>query len=144
MKLDSIQKFTGLSEKQHDNHLRFLSSLNALFNSQSERPDGIDESVVYVRNPEIKGPMSGFGYSWLSEHLDAEIEESLKLPDYTGLWGSGGDYAYEALNLVDGKRSVQEIRNWLTAELGPVDIGMVSEYLDALSQTGLLQVREQN
>jgi hypothetical protein len=44
------------------------------------------------------------------------------------------------LNLVDGKRTVSEIRDWLTAELGPVPTEYVSEYLSALEEIGVIQV----
>ena len=55
-------------------------------------------------------------------------------------WG-GGDYAYEALNLVDGRRSAQEIRDALTAIYGPVPLAAVVEYLRALESVGVLAGR---
>ena len=48
-------------------------------------------------------------------------------------------YGYEALNLVDGHRSVGEIRNELTATLGPVPQDEVAEYLDILARLGVLE-----
>ncbi|MGB5346657.1 MAG: hypothetical protein WBN23_10880, partial [Woeseia sp.] len=66
----------------------------------------------------------------------------LQLPRYSSAEGSGGEYAYEALNLVDGQRTVGEIRKWLTAELGPVPVGIVREYLDALAAIGVITARE--
>jgi len=56
-----------------------------------------------------------------------------------GTHGNGGEYAYEALNLVDGRRTVSAIRNWLTAELGPVPLACVSEYLAALESIGVVR-----
>ena len=83
--------------------------------------------------------MSAFGYSFAKDKL-GEKYDSLRLPQYTGSHGSSGEYLYEALNLVDGKRSVSEIRNWLTAEFGPVPLHYVNEYLDALRSIHVLRV----
>lgn len=59
---------------------------------------------------------------------------------YSSDWGhSGGEYVYEALNLVNDIRSVSDIRNWLTAELGPVPVAYVEAYLDALASIDVIQ-----
>jgi hypothetical protein len=55
------------------------------------------------------------------------------------LWGSSGQYVYEALNFVDGNRTVSDIRDWLTAELGPVPLEYVEEYLAALESIGVIR-----
>jgi hypothetical protein len=58
---------------------------------------------------------------------------------HTGIWGGGGQYVYEILNFVDGERTVSDIRDWLTAELGPVPLGYVEEYLAALEAIGVIR-----
>ena len=63
----------------------------------------------------------------------------MKLRNYTGIWGSSGQYVYEALNFVDGKRTVSDIRDWLTAELGPVPLEYVEEYLAALESIDVIR-----
>ncbi|MEQ8205353.1 MAG: hypothetical protein RIA65_04190, partial [Woeseia sp.] len=95
----------------------------------------------FVRSPDVRGPMHAFGYSYISDELGSERYSQLRLPRYSGSDGSGGEYAYEALNLVDGSRSVSEIRNWLTAELGPVPLDIVREYLDALASIEVIRAR---
>ena len=57
---------------------------------------------------------------------------------HTGIWG-GGQYLYETLNFVDGERNVSDIRDWLTAELGPVPLVYVEEYLAALEAIGVIR-----
>jgi aminopeptidase YwaD len=69
-------------------------------------------------------------------------QAKIKLRNYTGSHGSSGEYVYEALNLVDGKRTVSDIRDWLTAELGPVPLEYVSEYLVALEEIDVIQLRQ--
>ncbi|MEJ0056392.1 MAG: hypothetical protein WDN75_12510 [Bacteroidota bacterium] len=46
------------------------------------------------------------------------------------MWGD--EYAYEALNFVDGVRTAVDIRNALSAEFGPIPLEVVEEYLVAL------------
>ena len=69
-------------------------------------------------------------------HLGEERNAALRLPGFAGAWGS--DYAYEALNLVDGRRSTLEIRDALAATYGPVPLELVEEYLEALLAAKLL------
>ena len=44
----------------------------------------------------------------------------------------GGDERFELVNFIDGKRTVSEIRNALSAEYTPVGINIVAHYLDDL------------
>lgn len=94
--------------------------------------------VVYRRNPAHPGTTMTFGYDWLRDHLGRERTEPLRLPGHAGLWGGGEDYAYEALNLVDGRRTTVEIRDALAAIYGPVPLELVEEYLAALREAALL------
>jgi predicted transcriptional regulator len=55
------------------------------------------------------------------------------------LWGTGEEYAYEALNFADKTRNVQEIRDGVSAEYGPVPLEMVVEYLKALEKIGIVE-----
>jgi aminopeptidase YwaD len=48
-------------------------------------------------------------------------------------------YAYEIVNFVDGKRSVGEIRDAVSAEYGPLAVGLVADYLNACQEAGLIQ-----
>jgi aminopeptidase YwaD len=96
-------------------------------------------ATLYRRNPAVRGTMDAFGYSYLTEHLGAEREARLRLPRHQGLWGSGAHYAYDALNLVDGRRSVLAIRDDLAGMYGPVPLELVAEYLAALESIGVVR-----
>jgi aminopeptidase YwaD len=48
-------------------------------------------------------------------------------------------YAYEIVNFVDGKRSVGEIRDAVSAEYGPLPLDLVDDYLNACQEAGLIQ-----
>ena len=96
---------------------------------------------VFARNGAVKGPMSVFGYDYLQDHLGRAAADSLRLRLHRGLRGSGGDYAYEVLNLVDGRRTVQEIRDAVSAIYGPVPVEFVVEYARALESIGVIRRR---
>jgi aminopeptidase YwaD len=95
------------------------------------------DNPVYTRKDEPKGPMDGFGYSWLDDHLKQAGLERPKLLDRESD-RDGPSFGYETLNLVDGKRNVQEIRNALAASAGPAPVEEVAQYLAALERLGLI------
>ncbi|WP_020400017.1 M28 family peptidase [Kordiimonas gwangyangensis] len=112
----------------------FTAAVMALEGAQaSNTPQG----TVYRRNPDLKGTMNGFGYSYIADKLGAEKLAALKLPN--GL--RGHEMAYEALNYVDGSRSVREIYTMLVAEFYAVDRAALEEYLQALASIDVLSAK---
>jgi hypothetical protein len=93
---------------------------------------------IYKRNEKIKGPMSVFGYDYFEDHYGQEKSKNIKAFRYSGLWGSGSEYTYEILNMVDGKRSASEIRNAVSAEFGPIAQEIVDEFLIALAEINVI------
>ena len=83
--------------------------------------------------------MHAFGYSFVEDKLGDDRLDALRLPKHTTPFGSGRMFTYEALNFVDRKRSVSDIRDWLVAELGAVPVDHVAEYLEALASIGVLR-----
>ena len=88
--------------------------------------------LVFRRNPEIKGTMGAFGYDYFTDKYGAEKAASIRLLRFQTPRGSGSEYTYEVLNLADGKRNVQQIRDAVSAIYGPVPIDLVLEYFKAL------------
>ncbi len=137
-RIDSVARFVAVDATERYQALAFLASLQALIETPVT-PAAPEDTSVFERNPDVRGPMHAFGYSYIRDELGEAAYEALALPRYSGSHGSGDEYAYEALNLVDGQRTVSEIRHWLTAELGPVPTAMVREYLDALETIGVIR-----
>ena len=48
-------------------------------------------------------------------------------------------YAYEIVNFVNGKRSVGEIRDAVSAEYGPLPVNLVADYLAACIEAGIMR-----
>ncbi|MEP5837478.1 MAG: M28 family peptidase [Marinobacter sp.] len=130
-KVASINEYSELSAKQEAAAEAFIEGLDQLTGSSAATAVASNnDDRIYQRNPAIKGTMHAFGYSYLEDHLPAA--------DYAGLTFSG-EKAYEALNLVDGVRSVSEIRSWLLAEFGPVDQAALTDYLQALESIDVIR-----
>jgi hypothetical protein len=138
-KVHSVESFAALSEEDHEAAMAFVSGLQALVAVPEESDRSDRDETVYERNPEIQGPMHAFGYSYLSDKLDADRLSALRLPKFSSTGGSSREYTYEALNFVDGKRTVSDIRDWLTTELGPVPTEYVAEYLQALASINVIK-----
>jgi hypothetical protein len=92
---------------------------------------------VPVRNPEVRGPLGVYYYDHLSEVLgpEADVETAL------GRREGGEVLTWEALNLVDGRRTVQEIRDFLTGRYAAVPVAEVAEYLDLLARARVITWR---
>jgi len=128
---DSAKKFTGQS----------LASIITETTVGCDGPQGRvpERDVVYKRKAEPKGPLVVFGYDYFADHAKAAGVATPKLLSYEGLWGSGEEYAYEALNFADGKRNAQKIRDAVAAEYGPVPFEAVAEYFQALEKIGVVE-----
>jgi hypothetical protein len=94
---------------------------------------------VYRRNPAVKGPLSVFGYDYFTDHYGADRTAKVRLLKATGARGAGGDYAYEVLNLVDGRRASSDIRDAVSAIYGEVALDVVEEYLAALAEVRVIE-----
>ncbi|MGH9804039.1 MAG: M28 family peptidase, partial [Candidatus Acidiferrales bacterium] len=138
--VDSLERFFPVPDGIRHGADEFFSRLEMLTGGGSPTAAAKGEgALVFRRNPGVKGPVSVFGYDYLEDHYGRERAEALRLPKYRGLFGSGGEYAYEALNLADGRRTAQEIRDALAAIYGPVPLELVVEYLKALEEIKLVE-----
>jgi hypothetical protein len=86
--------------------------------------------TVPRREIALKGPV---GWGFLREKLK-EVPPILNLADFrqTGL------VTYEILNFVDGKNSLLDIRNAVSAEFEPVPLQWVEDYIRLLARAGVV------
>jgi hypothetical protein len=130
--LDSFSQFFPVSQELVHQAAQVISRLESLLppDAPAVAVSG-DAAVVFARLPEPKGPMAVFGYNYLADKYGADRVAKLKINAARNRWGDGG-YAYEVLNLVDGRRTVQEITDMVSAIYGSIPIDTVMEYLRAL------------
>lgn len=135
----SIENFVTVPGSTRAEAESFLATLEDMI-AAGAVPDATapGHDLVYRRQSQPKGPMRVFGYNYFEDHLGRERTREIGLPQYRGLWGGGGEYAYEALNFVDGRRTAADIRDALAAEFGPVPLRLVTQYLAALEEIGVL------
>lgn len=138
-KVHSIEPFAKLADGDHEAAVAFLDKLHALVAAPKPAIAAARNDTVYSRNPDVEGPMHAFGYSYLEDKLGKQDMDRLRLPRHGTPYGDGGMFAYEALNLVDGTRTVSDVRDWLVAELGPVPVEYVAEYLQALESIKVIR-----
>ncbi len=65
--------------------------------------------------------------------INADATQMLNVRDQSEL------YAYEIDNFVNGKRTVGEIRDAVSAEYGPLPVNLVADYLDACAEARVIQ-----
>ena len=139
--VDSMERFFRIPENTRADANTFLRNMEKLVGDVGQAPAAQgDGRLIFRRNAKVKGPMGAFGYDYFTDHYGEERERSIRLLQYEGVRGSGGEYAYEVLNLVNGQRNAQEIRDIVSATYGPVPLEFVSEYLRALESIRVIEV----
>jgi aminopeptidase YwaD len=101
---------------------------------EASRPRSVDSQRVPVRK--VTGPMSVYYYDYVAERAAGDLHAAERLAAHPG----GEILLYEVLNLVDGKRSVQAIRDYLAAAYGPVAVEEVADYLRLLEKVGVVRM----
>jgi aminopeptidase YwaD len=132
--VESIVRFAAVPPAVRQSAAAFLAGLKNLIGPISAAAK--TANLIYHRASAPKGAMGGFGYDYFEDHFQDPPPALMKR---TGLWGGGAEYAYEALNLVDGRRTVSEIRDALAAIYGPLPLSEVAEYLGDLEKIHVLQ-----
>jgi hypothetical protein len=134
----SLESFFNVPEAMRAEADAYLAALLRLLGEPpgAAPPQG-DGRLVFRRNPALRGPMSAFGYDYFTDRYGAERAAALRLLSYQGARG-GGEYSYEVLNFLDGRRTAQEVRDAVSAVYGPVPLDMVVEYLRALESIGVV------
>ncbi len=84
------------------------------------------------REQEPQGPTNLYYYDHLAATLGPDVP-SVALDELA---------QFEVLNFTDGRRTVAEIRDAVSAELDPVSIEAVTEYLEILARAGVVRFRE--
>jgi aminopeptidase YwaD len=143
-RLRSLSRFVDLDGDLHLG-LEFIDRLSAAL---ADAAKGIAQTIpartadrpasagsdarVPLRNRAIKGPLDPGG-EWVVEHAGPAAKgiAVARLSD-------SGDISYEIVNFVDGRRTVSEIRDAVSAEFEPIALSAVAEYLDVLARAGAI------
>jgi aminopeptidase YwaD len=107
---------------------------DALAKAGFHLPSG--DARVPVRNQAVKGPLPPNG-EWMLEKAGAGAASAA-----IARVANSGDVTYEVVNFIDGARTVGEIRDAVSAEFEPVDLGAVAEYMDWLAKAGAITLKK--
>lgn len=157
--LHSLVEFTGGSADADADGVKALAAQAAVFDgwidAQAKRrgtkgmvpssPWAADSDArrVPVRKGEF-GPLTYQNDNVLLARLGKERYSKIKLlnSDATPLLNVRDQselYAYEIVNFVNGKRTVGEIRDAVSAEYGPLPVSLVADYLNACVEADVIQ-----
>ena len=156
--LSSLLKFAG-SEPNHEDQEKALADQVSSFNSwidiqaQARGAKGVEPKAPWEGDAAAQkiplrvgefGPLTYQNDDVLKARLaperlakvkllNSEATPLLNVQDLSEL------YAYEIVNFVDGTRNVGAIRDAVSAEYGPLPVQLVSDYLDACREAGVIQ-----
>lgn len=88
------------------------------------------KKVVPVRADDFVCPLQS---DYLEDKLGKGILQEIKLRGYA---------AYEALNFMDGRKSIYDIERAVSAEYGPVDIRDIESFFRILERAGLVSLKD--
>jgi hypothetical protein len=71
----------------------------------------------------------------------AAVLPAVDVPGQFGKFDNAGDIVYELANFIDGKRTISDIRDAVSAEFGSVPLPPVVEYFERLAKAGGVTLR---
>jgi hypothetical protein len=104
---------------------------------EASRPRSVNFDYNRVVTRKVKGPMNVYYYDYVAARASGE---DLRVVERIGAKANGEILLYEILNLVDGKRSIQAIRDYLTAAYGTIPVEEVADYLRLLDKIGVVKI----
>jgi hypothetical protein len=81
--------------------------------------------------------MNVYYYDYIGERASGD---DLRVIERISAKAGGDIILYEILNLVDGKRSIQSIRDYISAAYGTIAIEDVGDYLRLLEKIGVVKI----
>jgi aminopeptidase YwaD len=157
--LDSLVAFTGAPASADADGVRALTDQTTAFENwldaraREEAVKGAKPTAPWASTAEARripvrigdfGPLTYQNDNVLLARLGKERYEKIQLINseatpMLNVRDQGELYAYEIVNFVNGKRTVGEIRDAVSAEYGPLPVSLVADYLQACADAGVLQ-----
>lgn len=96
--------------------------------------------MIPKRNADVVGNMNVYYYDYIKDHLP---NENLEVLEKLEALPQGGTISYETLNLIDGKRSVAEIKYILIAAYGEMPEELLLNYIKLLQKANVISIQHQ-
>jgi len=104
---------------------------------EASRPRSVTIDYARIPTRRVRGPMNVYYYDYVAERASGD---DLKVLERINTRQNADIVLYEILNLVDGKRSIQTIRDYIAAAYGLVPIEDVADYLRLLEKIGVVKI----
>jgi aminopeptidase YwaD len=156
--LHSLVAFTGAPENSDADGVKALTSQAAIFEGWLDSrakavAKGTQPTAPWAGLPDVQriparigefGPLTYQNDNVLLARLGKERYVKIQLLNSNAtpmlnVRDLGELYAYEIVNFVDGKRTVGEIRDAVSAEYGSLPVNLVFDYLQACAEARLIQ-----
>ena len=140
--VDTLVNDKDASLKRLENYYRHLCDAAGV-KAVSVGPTAEEQQlrgVIPERVMEYRGPLGGdfLKIKLGEEFVETELFIWKEIPEGVA---SYRNIPYETLNFVDGKRSIAEIRDAVSAEYCPVSLKAVEEYLKVLEKAGIVKMK---
>ena len=155
--LDSLVAFTGAPPNADAEGIKALKAQSAVFEdwiktrSTAGAAKGIEPTAPWAGEAEARripirigefGPLTFQNDNVLLARLGKDRYAKIKLINseatpMLSVRDQSELYAYEIVNFVNGKRTVGEIRDAVSAEYGPIPVSLVTDYLQACEEAGV-------
>ncbi len=134
---DRMENHKKESSQDIWNHYEALCSLNSIkpASIKLSPEEKTAQSLIPIRDKNLKGPI---GSKYLLAKLGVESRSDLPkvfMDERT---------SYEAFNFIDGKNSLLDIRNAISAELEPISLEEIKNFLDALAKAEVIEFKQPN
>jgi hypothetical protein len=121
----TVDAMTANVRKREEEARLLLVQVRPIAAGQTARRAGLD--VIPRRSPSAAGPLSVYYYDYFEDRRIADVP-------------GDGRFQYEALNLVDGRRTLGEIRDVLDGSYGPTKAEDVVRYFEILEKAGVVSL----
>jgi aminopeptidase YwaD len=155
--LDSLVAFTGAPANADAEGIKALNAQSAVFEdwiktrATAGAAKGIAPTAPWAGEAEARripirigefGPLTFQNDNVLLARLGKDRYAKIKLINseatpVLSVRDQSELYAYEIVNFVNGKRTVGEIRDAVSAEYGPIPLSLVTDYLQACEEAGV-------
>jgi len=154
--LHSLVVFTGAPKDSDADGVKALTSQVATYEGwigTDAKTSGIISQAPWAGTPEAQripirigefGPLTYQNDNVLLARLGNERYQKIQLLNndaspLVSVRNQGELYAYEIVNFVDGKRTIGEIRDAVSAEYGPLPVSVVFNYLQACAEADIIR-----
>jgi hypothetical protein len=103
---------------------------------EASRPRSVTPDSARIPIRKVIGPMNVYYYDYVEDRASADDLRSISR---IASRPNAEKIMYEILNMVDGKRSVQAIRDFITASYAQVPVEEVADYLRLLEKVGVIR-----